>query len=80
MLANFWQQEKLWFCYSACKQSIYTFSFTEVPGYERGTLPGEKRKCYIVNEKLASQIDATACWGRIKIKDAVKNAFTDYIT
>ncbi len=52
---------------------------TSVPAPERGTLPGEKRKGYIVNEQLADKIDATAYWDRIKIKDAVKNAFTDYI-
>lgn len=52
---------------------------TKVPNNERGTLPGEKRKGYIVNSSLADQIDASAYWDRIKIKDAVKNAFTDYI-
>jgi hypothetical protein len=50
-----------------------------VAGSERGTLPGEKRRGYIVNESLAGKIDATAYWDRIKIKDAVNNAFAEYL-
>jgi hypothetical protein len=50
-----------------------------VPGGERGTLPGEKRKGYIVNSELANKIDAIAFWDRIKIKDVINAALTDYV-
>ena len=52
---------------------------TKVPGRERGTKPGETRKGYIVNIELADQIDAIAFWDHKKIKDAVQEAFTDYV-
>ena len=53
---------------------------TKVPGSERGTKPGETRKAYIVNKELAGKIDAIAFWSHKKIKEAVQEAFTDYVT
>jgi len=50
-----------------------------VPSSERGTLPGEKRKTYIVNTLLADKIDAIAFWDRTSVKEVVKDAFTDKI-
>lgn len=52
---------------------------TQVPGRERGTKPGETRKGYIVSKELAGKIDAIAFWSHKKIKDAVQEAFTDYV-
>lgn len=51
----------------------------QVPGAERGTLPGETRKGYIVNIELAGKIDAVAFWQNKKIKDVVNEAFTEYV-
>jgi hypothetical protein len=50
-----------------------------VPSSERGTLPGEKRKTYIVNTELADKIDAIAFWDRLTVKEVVNNAFTDTV-
>jgi hypothetical protein len=50
-----------------------------VPSGERGTLPGEKRKTYIVNTELANKIDAIAYWDRTSVKEVVKDAFIDKI-
>jgi len=46
---------------------------------ERNTLPGEKRKTYIVKELTASEMEAIAFYEGSKIKDVVNTAFTDYI-
>jgi hypothetical protein len=50
-----------------------------VPSGERGTLPGEKRKTYIVNTELANKIDAIAYWDRTSVKEVVKDAFTEKV-
>ena len=50
-----------------------------VPSVEKGTLPGDKRKTYIVNIALADQIDAIAHWDRVSVKDVVQEAFTDKV-
>ena len=50
-----------------------------VPSGERGTLPGEKRKTYIVNSELANKIDAIAYWNRTSVKEVVKDAFTEKV-
>ena len=50
-----------------------------VPSGERGTLPGEKRKTYIVNTELANKLDAIAYWDRTSVKEVVKDAFTDKV-
>ena len=43
---------------------------------EKGTIPGELRKTYIVNEVVADKIEAIAYWDRLKIKDIVTEALT----
>lgn len=51
----------------------------QVPSSERWTLPGEKRKTYIVNTELADQIDNIAHTDRTKVKDEVYKAFTAHV-
>ena len=50
-----------------------------VPSGERGTLPGEKRKTYIVNTELANKIDAIAYWDRTTVKEIVNEAFNEKV-
>ncbi|HMI77686.1 MAG TPA: hypothetical protein VK484_02785 [Ferruginibacter sp.] len=52
---------------------------TVVPASERWTLPGEKRKTYIVNTELADKIDEIAHTDRTKLKDEVNDAFTAHV-
>ena len=46
---------------------------------EKGTIPGDKRKTYIVQGELADKIEAIAHWDRVSIKQVVQEAFTDKV-
>ncbi len=46
---------------------------------EKGTIPGDKRKTYIVNSESAAKIEAIAYWDRRSIKEVVNDAFSKYI-
>ena len=46
---------------------------------EKGTMPGDKRKTYIVQSDLADKIDAIAYWDRVSIKQVVQEAFSDKV-
>ncbi|MDN3657962.1 hypothetical protein QWZ08_20075 [Ferruginibacter paludis] len=52
---------------------------TKAPSVERGTIPGDKRKTYIVKTETADKVDAIAYWDRISIKDVVGEAFENHI-
>ena len=45
------------------------------PSAEKGTMPGDKRKTYIVKSETADKIDAIAYWDRQTVKDIVDDAF-----
>lgn len=47
---------------------------------EEGTLPGEKRATFIVNESLLDKVKAVAYWDRVKIKDVLDAALEKHIT
>lgn len=49
------------------------------PSGEKGTMPGDKRKTYIVNVELANKIDAIAYWDRTSVKEVVKDAFENKV-
>ena len=46
---------------------------------ERGTMPGDKRKTYIVKEEHAAKIDAIAFWEQTTVKEIVNDAFVTKI-
>jgi len=46
---------------------------------ERGTKEGETRATIIVDQKQLEQIKAVAYWERLKIKDAIGEAFDLYL-
>jgi hypothetical protein len=47
---------------------------------EDGTLIGERRATYILPIELIDQVESLAYWERMRIKDVVREAFTEYIT
>lgn len=49
------------------------------PSAERGTIPGDKRKTYIVNAAIADKIDGIAFWDRLTAKEVVNTAFKNFI-
>lgn len=53
---------------------------TTAPAAEKGTIPGDKRKTYIVNAEKADKIEAIAYWDRESIKETVDKAFTGFIS
>jgi hypothetical protein len=50
------------------------------PAAERGTLPGEGRKTYIVKNDLAGKIEGIAKKENSNIKDVVNTAFGDLVS
>lgn len=46
---------------------------------EIGTLPGEQRATFIVQQLLLEKIKALAYWRRLKIKDVLNQALQEYI-
>ena len=46
---------------------------------EKGTMPGDKRKTYIVKEEHAAKIDAIAYWEQTTVKEVVNDAFATKI-
>ena len=47
---------------------------------EKGTIPGDKRKTYIVKAEHADKIDAIAYWQQTTVKEVVSDAFAAKIT
>ena len=52
---------------------------TTVPSAERSTMPGDKRKTYIVNTILSYKIDEIAYQERTSVKDVVNQAFSMHV-
>lgn len=46
---------------------------------EKGTLPGEMRRTYLVGKEQAEMLDRIAYWQRTTIKEVVAAAFQSYI-
>ena len=49
------------------------------PSAEKGTKPGETRKTYLVNKKLADWIEDIAYWDRKTTKEVIGEAMASYI-
>jgi len=49
------------------------------PASERGTIPGETRKTYIVNMTLAEKLEAIAKYKYLTTKEALMEAMRDYV-
>jgi len=47
---------------------------------QEGTLPGETRATFIVNENMLEQLKAVAFWDRTSIKDVVHSAIGVYLS
>ena len=52
----------------------------DAPSAEKGTMPGDRRKTYIVKAEHAEKIDAIAFWERTTVKEVVNDAFAEKIT
>ena len=50
-----------------------------VPSAERGTMPGEMKKTYLVNIDLADKIDEIAHQERTTVKKVVNEALTNHV-
>lgn len=62
------------------KQGRPRTNFKEVKNKsEVGTIEGEIRATLILKIELLDKIKAVAYWDRLKIKDVVNNAMTDFI-
>ena len=52
---------------------------SSVPGAEKGTKPGDKRKTYIVNIDLSEKIEEIAHQDCTTVKNVVNEAFTVHV-
>ncbi len=50
-----------------------------VSSNEKGTLPGEIRKTYVISTELVNKIDAISFWDRKSLKEVIKDALSTYI-